>query len=133
MEASSSDEALDQLIYDHRKQMIDLAALVPGITLSSDAFPVDAGLVFMYEPPNEDWPQIAIVRMIWNWRIAEVEIPGYTYGPRYWCYRGTDTRVFLQAATALAEWKGDPQSEPQNWIKAWDGRRADDPFSVKAY
>lgn len=86
--------------------------------------PAEYGLAFSYENPDEPvWPEVHLSRMLVNWRLQVVEIPGCTYD-RYWCYENLSERSFAIAARALADWRGDPESEPTGWIRSWDGRRS---------
>ncbi len=109
----------DELRGIERGDLIARAARA-GITLVPDPT-VEGAHCLVYTPPNQDWPLIHILQMMFNWRLAEWDgVFGYA---RHWCFQGRSPLSFDRAIAALAEWQGNPAAEPAGWIKTWDGRR----------
>lgn len=104
-----------------RQLLVDLAK-----TYGVELHPLDDGEAdekFVYSPPDGR-RDVLVMRMTFNWRIAEADYPG-AWGLRHWCFEGTDVATFIRVVRQLAIWQGDPDSEPRGWIKAWDDRRHD--------
>lgn len=100
------------------RQFVELAAS-NSVTLTVPDYGEwkPAAPIFAFTPPNSTWPEIHIQRMLYSWRISEVEFPNETYA-RSWDYEGRDDAAFMKAVTALAVWQGNPRSEPTGWVRA---------------
>lgn len=82
-----------------------------------DVVPIMGGWTVGYGPNG--CSRIDVMRILFNYRITETSLPDTNYYSRHWC---CDGRKLADAVMAAREWAGDPYSEPQGWIKAWDGR-----------
>ncbi len=93
-----------------------------GVRLVPDPY-TDSGVELVYEAELPEWPQVQVHRMLFNYRLSVIDVPGVSF-TRYWCYKGATIATFVDAVTALAGWGGDPAGEPARWLKSWDGRYA---------
>lgn len=58
-----------------------------------------------------------VMKMMFNWRLAETPIDMPMVYDRYWCYQGTGSKAFTAAVTAAAMWDGAADTEPLGWNK----------------
>jgi hypothetical protein len=79
-----------------------------------EELPEDYGVAFSMEMPNG--VEVHIHRMIFNWRISEVD--GWMSYGRSWCFEGVGPWTFRRAVEAALTWGGDPASEPPGHLKA---------------
>lgn len=119
---TDTDEAYRVLWETHRDHWIKLA-MAEGVTLECDQTEPDPCFEFYIKSTVPGRPDMCLMSMLFTWRLAEDEARGLTYG-RYWCFPGRDHFGFLAALEQAKRWDADPDSEPQGWIKAWDGRRS---------
>lgn len=79
----------------------------------SEAVPVAGG--FRVKETETAW--IDVLRMIFNWRVANTLKSDPDSSRRHWCYAGTSLLTLIRAVGAVAEWDGADGSEPEGWNK----------------
>jgi hypothetical protein len=60
---------------------------------------------------------IAVVRMLFNWRVARTPKADLMTYDRGWCYAGTGPASFIAAVLAAMAWDGADETEPEGWNK----------------
>lgn len=68
---------------------------------------------------------VEVIPMLVNWRLHIVKVDGgeLAWSHRHWCYDGLGRTAFTAAVLAAHAWDVADETEPQGWIKSWDGRR----------
>lgn len=96
-------------------RLIAAAASTVGVELVREDDKVP--LVLTYLAPKPQWGKVYLSRRGFAWRLSDEG------GERFWAYDGTDDATFLRVVWQLSLWQGDPDREPAEWNRAFDGRR----------
>lgn len=70
-----------------------------------------------YRVAETDTHYIDVMRMLFNWRIAEVPKSCPMTIDRFWCYAGTGPGTLLSAVVAAQLWPLSGNPEPAGWNK----------------
>jgi hypothetical protein len=70
------------------------------------------------------WCHVDICLMLTNVRICEKSLGSQYASKRGWCYTGANRQeALVRAVGAALAWDGNPDTEPQGWIKEVTSRR----------